>query len=322
MYPWTQSNPPEAIAAMYKYFKQAWNLIRQERLFSAIYIVGTGLSITAVMALSIVLYIKLANIYPETNRHRILVVNGAGELMKEDKGMWASCLSVKAIEACFYPLESAEAVTAFMIAHLSTDDAVQLEGKARAELPVMTKYIDPQFWTVYPFRFIEGKPFGEAEFKSGLPVAVVSRSLARKLFGTDKGATGRYFSLNFKQYQVSGVVRDASFATNRSYGDLFVPYTVVPNYGEGGGLEGSLGAFQAVILAPSAADLPKVKAEALERIERYSSTLRDVTFSVFDQPDSHWESIFRMGGNHRPDYTAIIRQYLLIFLALLLVPAV
>ncbi|MDR1406928.1 MAG: ABC transporter permease, partial [Tannerella sp.] len=58
----------------FRYFRQAWNIIRQERLFSFIYIAGTGLSITVVMALSIVFYIKLANIYPETNRDRMLVV--------------------------------------------------------------------------------------------------------------------------------------------------------------------------------------------------------------------------------------------------------
>ena len=41
---------------MYKiYLKQAWALIRQERLFSSVYIVGTGLAISLVMVLSIVL---------------------------------------------------------------------------------------------------------------------------------------------------------------------------------------------------------------------------------------------------------------------------
>ena len=37
---------------MYKiYLKQAWALIRQERLFSSVYIVGTGLAISLVMVL-------------------------------------------------------------------------------------------------------------------------------------------------------------------------------------------------------------------------------------------------------------------------------
>ena len=40
---------------MYKiYIKQAWALIRQERFFSSVYIVGTGLAISMVMALAVV----------------------------------------------------------------------------------------------------------------------------------------------------------------------------------------------------------------------------------------------------------------------------
>lgn len=49
---------------MYKiYLKQAWALIRQERLFSSVYIVGTGLAISLVMVLSIVFYVKMASYY-------------------------------------------------------------------------------------------------------------------------------------------------------------------------------------------------------------------------------------------------------------------
>lgn len=44
--------------------KQAWALIKQERLFSTVYIVGTGLAISLVMVLSIVLYVKFAPLYP------------------------------------------------------------------------------------------------------------------------------------------------------------------------------------------------------------------------------------------------------------------
>ena len=63
---------------MYKiYLKQAWALIRQERLFSSVYIVGTGLAISLVMVLSIVFYVKMASIYPEMDRDRLLTVKSA-----------------------------------------------------------------------------------------------------------------------------------------------------------------------------------------------------------------------------------------------------
>lgn len=70
---------------MYKiYLKQAWALIRQERLFSSVYIVGTGLAISLVMVLSIVFYVKMASIYPEMDRDRLLTVKSAA--LKNEKG--------------------------------------------------------------------------------------------------------------------------------------------------------------------------------------------------------------------------------------------
>lgn len=53
------------------YFNQAFHLIRQNPLFSGFYILGTGLAISMVMLLVVIYYIKVAGIYPETNRARI-----------------------------------------------------------------------------------------------------------------------------------------------------------------------------------------------------------------------------------------------------------
>ena len=57
-----------------QYFKQAWQLIKQNRLFSSIYIAGTALGISMVMIMAILNYVKTANIYPETNRNRTMYV--------------------------------------------------------------------------------------------------------------------------------------------------------------------------------------------------------------------------------------------------------
>ena len=56
------------------YFKQAWTLMRQNCLFTGIYVVGTGLSIALVMTLFIIFYVKFGPVYPEYNRDRTLVL--------------------------------------------------------------------------------------------------------------------------------------------------------------------------------------------------------------------------------------------------------
>ena len=54
--------------------------------------------------------------------------------------------------------------------------------------------------------------------------------MARRLFGTTEEVVGRSFSLNYIDYRVCGVVRSASYLTSKSYAQLYIPYTVSPDY--------------------------------------------------------------------------------------------
>ena len=51
-------------------------MMREERLFSSIYTVGTALAIAFTMVMAVVYYIKLAPIYPERNRARTVYFEG------------------------------------------------------------------------------------------------------------------------------------------------------------------------------------------------------------------------------------------------------
>ena len=54
------------------YLRHAVALIREDKLFSAIYVAGTAVAIASAMVIAIFLNIKLADIPPETNRSRTL----------------------------------------------------------------------------------------------------------------------------------------------------------------------------------------------------------------------------------------------------------
>ena len=45
-------------------------------------------------------------------------------------------------------------------------------------------YADSGFWSVFSFRFLTGKPFTQADVDAGLPVAVLSESLAKRIFAS------------------------------------------------------------------------------------------------------------------------------------------
>jgi putative ABC transport system permease protein len=269
------------------------------------------------MALSIVFYIKLANIYPETNRNRMLIVKSIRA--KEANSNWISALAEPVIETCFRPLESAEAVSAVMKVW-GDEPYVQPEG-SKEQWRVTVKYVDPAFWTVFPFRFVEGKPFSQADFQSGIRTAVIAESLARRLFGTAE-ATGQTVSLNFTPFRVCGVVKDASFVTGQAYAQLWIPYTTHPDHRITRGPGALMGNMHVYILAPSAGSVERVRREAVDRVNRFAHTLDGVEFSALGQPDRHWESCFRFGSNQKPAFGAILLQYGLVFFILLLVPAV
>ena len=54
------------------YIKQSWNLMKQNKLFTGIYVTGTALAIATTMIMAIVYYVKIAPVYPEVNRDRTL----------------------------------------------------------------------------------------------------------------------------------------------------------------------------------------------------------------------------------------------------------
>ena len=213
---------------MYKiYLKQAWALIRQERLFSSVYIVGTGLAISLGMVLSIVFYVKMASIYPEMDRDRLLTVKSAA-LKNEKGGTSSGPVSPRFVEECLAGVPGLEALA------LCCDDAasafVQPVGSP-VQIPVMKMGVNDGFWKVFSFRFLEGKPFTEADFRSGMPVAVIARSLAKRLYG-EGSAVGQTLSLDFTSFRVVGVVDDVSYLMDRVFSQVWYPYTQVPDFEE------------------------------------------------------------------------------------------
>lgn len=112
----------------------------------------------------------------------------------------------------------------------------------------MVKLTDPAFFKIYSFQFLEGSPFTASDLASGISTAVITDDLARRLFGTTEEVVGRSFSLNYIDYRVCGVVRSASYLTSKSYAQLYIPYTVSPDYSTPKYDLPYLGAFSATFL--------------------------------------------------------------------------
>ena len=97
---------------------------------------------------------------------------------------------------------------------------VNLSGQPAVGIDLLQT--DDVFWHVFDFSFTAGKPYDKATFDAGLPVAVITESVARRLFQTTD-AVGREFLLNHAPYKWKGVVKDVSTLASVAYGQGWRP---------------------------------------------------------------------------------------------------
>lgn len=301
-----------------KHLKQAWQLLKQNPLFSTIYIAGTGLAIAMTMIIALVYYIKIAPVYPEVNRPLTMVMKSVSLKEKAEGGnTYNAPLGYRVVNEWFYPLKEAEVVSV-VCGQWGVDYYVQPTDGGE-QIPVSLKAVDTAFFRLFEFAFLDGKPFTESDFRSGIRSVVLSQSMARRIFGTEK-AVGRTFSLNYGECRVAGVVKDASYLTNDSFAQLYIPYTCTSNYKETWESTGLVGNYTVYFKAHTAAGTDSINKAVDELVRKYNYSQKEIKLDVYHQPDIFWKSLFRE-GNNEIDWTRIIRLYVGILLALLLVPA-
>lgn len=154
----------------------------QNRFFTAVYIIGTGLAISMVMAIAVVYHIRTANIAPEVSRDRMGYVSNVSYEFNGGKGSLNSGCGPRFVKEVLYGLETPEKVAvttnAAIMPYEVGDIFIQAPGSDESP-KVQLMGCDDAFWQVYRFSFLDGKPFASAEFLSGMPRVVLDRSLAR-----------------------------------------------------------------------------------------------------------------------------------------------
>ena len=299
------------------YWKQAWELLKQHKLFSVLYVTGAGLAIAMTMVVFVAQYIGVAPVYPETNRAETWVLKSVTvqRVKTRGSGSWQS--SHQLVRDWWYPMQEAEQVSA-VYNSWELDDYIQRENLG-SELNVKVKYTDPAFFRIFQFSFLAGKPFSQADFESGIMNAVVGEDLARRLFGTTE-VVGKTFSLNYTDCRIVGVVKDASFLTRDSFAQLYLPYTTVAGYDKDSKSDaGMLGPYTVYFKVKDDAMGAALEAAMHEMVRKYN-TSQEENKLVLSGPDVYWKSVYRR-GNVPLDWWELIRLWGGLVLIFLLVPA-
>jgi putative ABC transport system permease protein len=296
-------------------FRQTIELLRQNPLMSFISILGSAFAICLIMVLVISWQVKYKAAVPETNLERSMFIRSLTSLKKGKEGWrnswYASPVLMKDLVLPSKYVETATAATPTQIGVLSTTDE-----SARVSLDYRST--DPEFWKIYEFRFLDGRPFTEADRKEeGSEVVVITASVARKLFGTEKAA-GNNVMLNRFPMRVVGVVEDVSLTAVHSYAQMWAMYgskllrapVSADDYRNN---------YEITILAHSSDDFSLLHSDIHNRLAQMNSSFAEWELEIYSQPDDPMTARNRVFPD--PDMKGMYWQYAIALFIILLVPA-
>ncbi|AXY76768.1 ABC transporter permease [Paraflavitalea soli] len=264
------------------YFKIAIAVLKRRKFFTFISLFGISFTLTILIVLTAFLDHLISPQYPDTRRSRSLYINTA--LRSNSKTFYFSNgpLSYYFLNKYVSSLKTPEKVA---ISSIFSTTNTYVNNK---KLEIDMKYTNAEFWDVQEFQFLEGRPYTAQEIANGDHVAVISEKTKQAYFG-EASAVGKYIETDNVRYRVTGVVKSVPITILFSYGDLYLPYTLSKTERSNTGFDGS---YTAIILARSAADLPKIQEEFQQTVARIP--LKGMEFDKLDcYADSYLASFTR-----------------------------
>ena len=302
---------------MYKqYIRQALHQLKENKLLSFISIIGTAMAIAMIMVMVITQRIELEDYSPEVNRHRTLYVKWMCTYWNNDPTSSTNGpMALLTAKECFKELTTPEAVCIYSPPYTSFLASAP-EGEF---MRVDVSQTDEAFWKVFEFPFINGKPYDLADCESGIAKAVITESVARKLYGTTD-AVGRIISLNHSDYTVTAVVKDISKLAATAYAQVWIPYSTTNITSIT--WSNTMGMMRVAMLARSSGDFPAILEEAERYRLKFNEQHPEQTIDYRGQPDNQFVYNQRKWANPGPDISRIKTEYVVVIVLLLLVPAI
>lgn len=301
------------------YIKQAWELMKQNPLFSSLYIIGTAMAICFTTVMAVAYYVKLAPLYPEYNRNLTYYNDHVRVETPDSKNIVNSGFSYTSLRDWLYPLKNVEAVSGT----IQEADEHWIHPSEGNDFSVSAIYTDPGFFKIYEFEFIEGTSFSQADFDSGVRTVVISDKLAQKAFHQTTGVVGKMLNYDMNDYRVCGVVKAGSKLGSMSYSDVYLPYKTHPSYQQTFYYD-EVGAFFVRFKVKNKAQADALQEEldaVIANVNQQNNGEKTVStrpmrphFSmVFD--DLYW------GNGYKVNFWILLKYFLPILMVLLLIPA-
>ncbi len=294
--------------------KQILYDLRHQRVISLITLTGTALAVFLLMTVVMLQEVETAPFSPVSQREHIVYSSGIHVKTPEGWDM-SGYLNPTIAHELYDNLDGIELVS-YYTPFLNNVTVKKSGGNA---ISSNSRAVDEVFWQIYDFDLKEGRYFTKSEVEADAKVAIISKSLAEKLFGKESPVGEEFTSLSVT-YTVIGVVDDVSPLATQAYADFYTPINEASHTQE----DKLRGHYRAAMLLADNYPLQKVRDQVKARYAalatRVSADGSNVVYhgSPYDRFDM--TSSFGTNTDPEPDSGKTIRY--IIYAILLIVPAV
>lgn len=299
------------------YITQALTMMRQQKLYTAIYTGATAISLALAMTLFIVFHTRYSPAYPEYSRERIISV----EVIKVNSfkgGGYINYTGPNYLPDDFIPLiKDIDGIKNISRYCYSDVESMIVNDE---EIGFQPMCVDDNYWKIFDFEFIAGAPFGEKELYDAK--AVITESVAKEMFARTDVVGENILVNNKRPCTIVGVVKDAHDCMYYTSKKIFFPRYFEYRSNDNDDIE-LFGSNMLYIEAEKISAMENIKKEIKERYARYinekiqHNNYEEYNYTMYIY--SHWQQAF----NSSCDDTVweLFKNYFYIILAFLFIPA-
>jgi len=261
------------------YTKLALKTLWNNKFFAVMSIIGVAVTILLLMLASFQWDNIISPKAPEVNLSRTLIIKRV-KLERADENIWISGVGRRLLNNLTDSIKSAQLVSAFMSSELNI---TMNQGTSQHS----ALFVDPNFWQIHRFDFVDGRPFSQAEYNKKEQVVVINENVNRTLFGSESGV-GKTMTIKGQEYTVIGIVKNISITCQNAYAETWAPLSLVIHRLD----YDYIGELTILYLAKSKKDIEAIKTEVKE-VERKVNTTLDKMRLFIAGPDTSFEAYFR-----------------------------
>ncbi len=192
------------------YFRPIWYNIMHHKAYAGFCVFGTMLTFLFITVLLQVTNVMMGHTPPTDDAERIIYM---GSYIYDEQG---ECINYFTCEDVASMMGNIVGYENYTCTHFEAGN-ILVNGQFIDNGCV---FVDPDFWNVFQYRFMKGRPWKEEEAQQ--PYAVITEGFAEKYFATSD-VLGKEIEFQQVTYKILGVVADVSMFACNGHMSVWVP---------------------------------------------------------------------------------------------------